>query len=429
VTRNPRATKPRVSPRQSGAARPPATRDPYGLLPTGTPIAAILSAVGLVVVIFVSLALFQGQLPLGGGGQGNGNGQPGQTDDPTVIKTPTPSGVVVVPTPEAPGIVVPGSVVYAKDGNIWIQADGQARQLTDSGNDSMPSFNEDGTAVYFVRTRAATGQWPVEGVVRNYEMDVPALMRVGVDGIDAERVFDGLVDPPGSLKWMGFIQSPVVSPDGTTIAMTSDLPDPSQSDVTLKLLNLRNSRITDPGLDQRPPLGHQDPAWHPSGERVAYVRNDRDGAKGTPRIYVYTPETERTRAITGPGYLHPSWSPDGRFLAVTRTTSFGTDVVIIDAATGGELVQVTNDGDSWGPVWSPAGNQLAYLHVSGQVVDLRMVQLDGAARAWTVSDPIDLTSNAGLDSVSTPDWFVPADQMPDPTPPPSVDPTEAPSAS
>ena len=84
-------------------------------------------------------------------------------------------------------------------------------------------------------------------------------------------MYDGLVDPAGSLKWMGFIQSPVVSPSGTTIAMTSDLPDPTRSDVTLKLLNLRNGRITDPGLDQRAPLGHQDPAWHPSGERVAYA--------------------------------------------------------------------------------------------------------------------------------------------------------------
>jgi Tol biopolymer transport system component len=422
-----RSSKP---PRQrAGGTRPPQKKDPYGLLPAGTPIAAILSAVGLVVVVLVSVAAFNGQLPVGGGGQNNGNGQPGQTDDPKVLKTPTPSNVVVVPTPEAPGITVPGTVVYAKDGNIWIQSDGEAHQLTDNGNDSMPSFNEDGTAVYFVRTRKAAGQWPVDGVVRNYDMDVPALMRVGIDGKNTEKVYDGLVDPAGSLKWMGFIQSPVVSPDGGTIAMTSDLPDPTKSDVTLKFLNLRNGRITDPGLDQRPPLGHQDPAWHPSGERVAYVRNDRDGAKGTPRIYVYTPATGKTRAITGPGYLHPSWSPDGKYLAVTRPSSFGTDVVIVDAATGSELVQLTKDGDSWGPVWSPAGNQIAYLHVSGQVVDLRMVQLEGAAPVWTISDPIDLTSNAGLDSVSTPDWFVPADQMPEPTPPPSVEPTEAPSGS
>jgi TolB protein len=416
MTRTPRPERPR-------GVRPPGRRDPYGLLPAGTPIAAILSAVGLVVVALISISLFQGQLPLGGGGPGNGDGGPGTTDDPGVIKTPTPSGVVVVPT-EAPGLEIPGTLVYAKDGNIWLQSDGQARQLTDSGRDSMPSFSEDGAAVLFVRTREAQGTWSVNGELRRYVMDVPSIMRVNVDGSGTTRVFDGLVDPAGTLKWMGFIQGPVVSPDGRTIAMASDLPDPSRSDVTLKLLNPRNGRITDPALDQQPPLGHQDPAWHPSGERLAYVRNDRDGAKGTPRIYLYTLETGRSRAVTAPGYLHPAWSPDGRYIAATRTSSFGTDVVILDAATGAELVRVTRDDDSWGPVWSPAGDQLAYLHVSGQVVDLRLVPLEGEARAWTVGDPVDLTSNAGLDSVSRPHWFIPADQLPPPTPAPTASPAD-----
>ena len=162
MTRSPRVDRPR-------AVRPPGRKDPYGLLPAGTPIAAILSAVGLVAIAIVSIALFQGQLPIGGGGgQGNGNGQPGATDDPRVIKTPTPSGVVVVPS-EPPELEIPGTFVYAKDGNVWLQADGAARQLTDNGNDSMPSFNEDGTAVYFVRTRPSDGAWSVDGVIRDYE--------------------------------------------------------------------------------------------------------------------------------------------------------------------------------------------------------------------------------------------------------------------
>ena len=127
------------------------------------------------------------------------------------------------------------------------------------------------------------------------------------------------------------------------------------------------------------PLGHQDPAWRPDGKRLAYVGNDRDGAKGTPRIYVYTPETKKARAVTGPGYLHPAWSPDGRYLAATRTSAFGTDVVILDAASGAELLRLTDDGDSWAPVLVAGRRPVAYLHVAGQVVDLRMVQLEGSA--------------------------------------------------
>ncbi len=386
-----------------------ATRDPYGILPTGTPIAAALSVVGLIVIALITITLANGQLPTGVGSVG-GPG-PGATGDSGPVRTATPSNQVIVETPP-PGVEVPGTFVYAKDGNIWVQSDGQATQITSNGNDSMPSFATDGKSVYFIRTRPATGAWSVNGVVHEYDMDVPSVMQVPVTGGQATRVVDGLIDPPGSLKWSGFMREPVVSPDGTTIAMAADMPDPTRSDVTLKLYNLKNGSWKNPGLDEVPPLGHQDPAWRPDGNAVAYVRADRDGAKGTPRVYLYTPATGKSKAITGPGYLQPSWSPDGRYLAATRTSALGTDVVLLDAATGSEVLRVTNDGDSWAPVWSPAGDQVAYLHVEGEVVDLRLVQLDGSAPAWTVKDTTDLTTSAGLDGVSRPGWFVPPDEIP-----------------
>jgi Tol biopolymer transport system component len=327
-----------------------------------------------------------------------------------------------VPT-EPPGIKVPGTFVYAKAGNIWVQQDGKATQITNAGTDAMPSFSNDGSSVYFVRTRPAKGRWSVDGVMRDFAMDVPSLMQVPIAGGQPTKLLDGLIDPSGDLKWMGFIREPAVSPDGSTVAMVSDLPDPTHSDVTLKLYNLRNGTWKNPGLDEVPPLGHQDPAWRPDGKAVAYVRADRDGAKGTPRIYLYTPATNRTKAITGPGYLEPAWSPDGRYIAATRTTAIGTDVAILDATTGAEVLRVTNDGDSWAPVWSPAGDQLAYLHVAGQVVDLRLAQLAGSAPGWSVKETTDLTTSAGLDGVSRPGWFVPPDQLPADSQPPAASPS------
>jgi len=411
MSRTPDRT-PRPAPRR-------ATRDPYGLLPAGAPIAAALSLAGLVMIALVTVTLGNGQLPVVGGVTGPG---PAGSGDSGVVRTPTPSNEVVVPT-EPPGLVIPGTFVYAKDGNVWAQSAGVATQITSSGNDSMPSLSADGSTVYFIRTRPMQGAWSVDGVMRDYAMDVPAVMRAPIGGGQATKVVDGLIDPPGRLKWMAFIREPVVSPDGSTIAAVSDMPDPTRSDVTLKLYNVKNGNWRDPGLDEEPPLGHQDPAWRPDGKALAYVRADRDGAKGTPRIYLYTPSTKATRAITGPGYLQPSWSPDGRYLAATRTSALGTDVAILDATTGAELLRLTNDGDSWAPVWSPAGNQIAYLHVAGQVVDLRLAQLDGAAPAWTVKETTDLTTNAGLDGTSRPAWFVPPDQMPAATTAPQASPS------
>jgi dipeptidyl aminopeptidase/acylaminoacyl peptidase len=401
----------------------PRSRDPYGLLPAGVPIAAVLSVVGVVVIAFLTMGLFNGKLPITPGGNNAGPAASGAVVAP---RTPTPVNVVVVATPE-PGIQVPGTLVYEKDGNVWLQTGDNATQLTSSGNDSMPSFSPDGKWVYFVRTRRADGRWSIGGSVKDYRLDVPTLMRVSPSGGAPQRLLDGLINPAGSFKWNGFIREPAVSPDGRYVAIATDLPDPTRSDVVLKLYDLKTDKIKDLGLSQVAPLGHQDPAWRPDGGRLLYVLNDRDGAQGTPRIYAWNPDTGKARAVTGPGYLYPSWSPDGRYIAATRTSAYGTDIVILDATTGAEVQRLTSDGNSWAPVWSPAGDQIAFLHVAGEVIDLRMIQLDGTAPTWTARDPIDLTTAAGLDGVSRPDWFIPPDQI-RPSPAPAA-PSPSPSGS
>ena len=150
--------------------------------------------------------------------------------------------------------------------------------------------------------------------------------------------------------------------------------------------------------------------------------------RGVPQIYGYNPVSGVAKPISGPGYLHPSWSPDGKYLAVTKTTAYGTDIAILNATTGAEVTLLTNDGASWAPAWSPAGDQIAFLHENGRVVDLRLVSLTGPYGAWTPGDSVDLTQNAGLDSISHPDWYIAPADMPATTPAPAA-PSAAPSGS
>lgn len=403
--------------------RPPRSDDPFGVGPVRTLAAPILAVVGLVLVAFVTLGLMNGQVPFVGGktgsnGNGNGNGNGGPQ------RTPAPSGVIIVPE-----VTFEGSIVYAKAGNVWVQAGKDVRQLTSSGGDSMPSWSADGEWVYFIRTKDAAGLWPVRGAATKYILSVPDLMRVRADGsAEPERLATGKFKQ-GRFSWSYWMRQPVLSPDGTTIAMVTDAPNPDSSNVVLQFFDTGSKKFTRAGVAESGVLGHQDPEWRPDGKYLLYVKNGRDGTRGTPIIVRYDPATKKAKAITAAGYLNPSYSPDGRYIAATKTSSFGTDVVILDGSNGRELLRLTNDDASWGPTWSPAGDGVAFLHLGGQTVDLRLARLEGNAPVWTIKETIALTEVSGLDANSRPDWFIPASQLPAVTPAPTVEPTPSDAAS
>ncbi len=395
--------------------RPPRVGDPYGLGPIGSLIAPGLSVLGLLVIGIITFNLLNGDVPLGGkGGTGNGNGGAGPH------LTPAPSNIVVVPQEAA----FKGSIVYAKGGNIWIQTGDQVRQLTADGGASMPSWSPDGSSVYYIHTTAKIGLWPLHGHPSRYDLDVPDLMKIFADGSKPSvRLMTGGIRQ-GSLSFSAWVRQPVPSPDGATIALVTDAPNPDQSNIVLqlfdtKLKRLRGAAVPDPGI-----IGHQDPEWRPDGRYLLYVQNGRDGTRGTPQIFRYDTTTKKAGVLSPTGYLQPSYSPDGRFIAATRTTALGTDVAILDAGNGAEVARVTTDGASWAPAWSPAGDGIAFLHIAGQTVDLRLAKLGGTAPSWTIDQTIDLTVVSGLDAASRPDWFIAPDQLPA-APPPSVAPSIA----
>jgi Tol biopolymer transport system component len=253
-------------------------------------------------------------------------------------------------------------------------------------------------------------------------------MRVPADGsAEPERLATGFVKR-GQLEWSAWMRQPVLSPDGKTIALVTDAPNPDKSNVVLQFFDLETKKLRRAGVRESGVLGHQDPEWRPDGRLLLYTQNGRDGSRGAPVIMRYDTREKKARALTTTGYMQPSYSPDGRFVAATRTTALGTDVVILDASNGQQLLRVTDDGASFAPSWSPAGNGIAFLHIVGQTVDLRLAQLDGAAPSWTVKATLNLTEVSGLDAASRPDWFIPAELLPA-TPPPTVAPSASPAAS
>lgn len=399
----------RANPRPRAPVPAGGRRLPFELAPA-------ISAVGLVIIAAVTFALLGGSLPAI---VGPGSGGP---DGP--IRTPTPSNVVVVP--DDPRAKIPGSLLYVKDGNLWVQSGDRARQVTAGGTASMPTWSPDGQSIYYVKSASKTGRWPSGGSTYTYNLTVPSLVRLPTAGTGQPEVLLTGDVKKGSNTWSYFIRQPSVSPDGTRVAIITDGPDPTRSDVVLKILDLATASLTDPKLAQSRSLGHQDPAWSPDGTSILYTRANREGARGTPAIYRYNLGTGKSTALTGPGYMAPAWSRDGRFVAATRTSTFGTDVVILDGKTGAEVLRVTKDERSFNPVWSPLGDAIAFFRVEHGVVDLYLMPLQGTPGAWTTGDPLALTISAGLTASSRPAWFIPADQLP-PLPTPTPVPTPAPS--
>jgi Tol biopolymer transport system component len=409
---------------RSGGSRARAPRDPYGIGPVTGIVGPVLAIVGLVVIAVLTFNLFNGQLPFvaGGGGPGTGGNGGGNGGGPAI--TPAPSNEVIV----APEVTFKGTIAYAKAGNIWLQTGTEVHQLTNGGADSMPAFSPDGQWVYFVRTTEGRGKFPAGGNGGRawYDLETPALMRVKPDGSGLQRLLNGRYQT-GNNAWFYWMREPTPTPDGKAVLLITDGPNPMQSDIVVKRFDLASKQLTSLNLPKSGSLGHQDPAWRPDGNMLLYVRNGRDGAKGAPQIFRYDPKTKRSGPVTGPGYLSPAYSPDGRYIAATKTDSFGTDVAILDAS-GKELLRVTNDHHSFSPVWSPAGDAVAFLHLEGTIVDLRMATLDASSGNWLVTKTIDLTKVSGLDGASRPSWFTPSSELPAPSGVPGSSGSAAPAA-
>jgi WD40-like Beta Propeller Repeat. len=157
--------------------------------------------IALAVVAALTLSLMNGDIPFrtgtpGGGGDGGGDG-------PT--PSPAPSNVVITP----PSAVFPGSITYAKAGNIWIQSGKDAHQVTNDGDDSMPTFSADGQWIYFIRVERTGGKFPTGGFQNPsyYDLNTPVLFRIKPDGTGAKRLLTGRYTQ-GTYTWFYWLTSP-----------------------------------------------------------------------------------------------------------------------------------------------------------------------------------------------------------------------------
>ena len=139
------------------------------------------------------------------------------------------------------------------------------------------------------------------------------------------------------------------SPDGTRIAYISDREGAAR--IWIKdFPDGPERRLTQ--LSPAPRVVEDKIAWAPSGKKIAYVLT----VPNVPNdVVVFDIETGKETFLRGPeGQISdPTWSPEGRHLAVTVTNGPDQQIWIV-REDGQAWMPLTNSpGVNWNPIWGP----------------------------------------------------------------------------
>jgi len=240
-------------------------------------------------------------------------------------------------------------------------------QLTDaSGVETSPSLSPDGQS--FAYASNARGTWDIY------------VQRVG--GRNPTLVAG---DSTADEVW------PSYSPDGSEIAY-------AKTGVGIFVVGATGEsarRITTFGSN---------PAWSPDGKFIVFGSEDPISPYEVENIGVLwvvasTGGTPRrlTSAATSGSY-QPAWSPSGKRIAFWSVTGGQRDIETIPAA-GGARVKVTNDLPvDWAPVWSPDGRYLYFSSDRGGTMGIWRIRVDeSAGRAAGDPEPVVAGADGSMD--------------------------------
>jgi Tol biopolymer transport system component len=137
-------------------------------------------------------------------------------------------------------------------------------------------------------------------------------------------------------------------------------------------------RLTDSDFDpddQEQVFFQVDPAWAPDAGRIAF--SSRRGSSFD--IYSMLADGSETRQLTSTkeNDVHPTWSPDGKSIAFTRSPGR----IYLMNADGTGAHRLTKDlAEEADPAWSPDGNWIAYTRRTPgtPVRELWLVRPDGS---------------------------------------------------
>jgi Tol biopolymer transport system component len=211
-----------------------------------------------------------------------------------------------------------------------------------------------------------------------------------------------MMRPDGSGKelFLANASGPSLTPNGTRVVY--------EAGGRLWVIRVDKTRIIEavPGLRG----GQYQPDVSPDGRSVAFTSIPPTG----PAWQLYRANLDGTEIhqLTAADQvaMYPRWSPDGRFIVFTRSSSDHSDPqVVIIAADGTNPVALTALGGGCCARWSPNGTRLIFLNLTARLrlwtmapdgTDARGLGIAGDLAEWSpdgASLLVEMNNDAGVD--------------------------------
>jgi TolB protein len=152
-------------------------------------------------------------------------------------------------------------------------------------------------------------------------------------------------------------------------------------------------------VQQLSPVDARDqyPAWSPDGSSIAFMSR----VDGNAALFVMDSDGENRRNLSGDIYpyadTYPIWLPDNRSLMFIFAGTDERSTYIVDTVTGGVQNFTKDTGTMSRPVWSPNGQQVAFLSSEDMIqINIRIADVlhDGtidsaSTRVMTIEQGVD----------------------------------------
>lgn len=224
---------------------------------------------------------------------------------------------------------------------------------------SLAVINTDGTGARQLGAAGDIAAWSPDG----------AVLVVGAGGLWVHDATTG-----GSQQLTtGLDGSPSFSPDGRSVAYARASASGSPS---LRIVGRDGTNDHELATANCPAAF---PQWSPGGDLIAFALEGTGACYG---VGVVAPDGSGYRVLDEANNPDPSWSPDGRTIAIARIP--GIDLVSPDGSGKRTILPSTQ---AWTPVWSPDSAQLAFPVFDGSHTDLYRANVDGSGLQALTNSP------------------------------------------